>query len=266
MMIHQNESSGSSGEVSEIASAVAARKRWLPVIEADLVNLERAILRHEGPRVHELCRAIEEEGGKLGSQALAPLIDDVERYYDAADTKSAVELTHDIEARLQSVMTSIDRHIGQFSRAAAAYRRAQEAADVAPHRLFTPDIHRFVERFGGDFDAAYGFVRNRALPELQRLFLDLRSAMRRGAREEVSEHCERIREIATTIGARRVLAEINLVERSYAEGHANYADAFYRDALQELQAVSGWLSERRDTPTPAPPTLLRPQPPAGSPA
>ncbi len=266
MITQESRATSSSDESSAPSTTVVARKRCLSVMKAEVAELERAILRHEGLRVHQLCRRIEREGADLGSRALAPLIEDIERFYDAADTKSALELAQDIEDRLQRAMSSIDNHIVQFSRAAAAYQHTQDTSRVHPHRLFTADIHRFVERFGGDFDAAYDFVRNRALPELQRLFLDLRSAMRQSMQTKVAEYCERIREISTTIGARRVLAEINLVERSCAQGHTQYADAFYRDALQELQAVSGWLSERRDTPTPAPPTLLRPQPPAGSPA
>ncbi len=244
MMIHQPIGGPAQSEMLELNAAVEARNRKLPLIKAEVANLERAILRHEGARVHALCRTIEDEGKSLGSHALAPLIEDVERFFDADDTKGAVELAQDIEDRLQRAMSSIDHHVIQFSRAAAAYQRTQEVTGVLQHRLFTTDIHRFVERFRGDVDAAYRFVKERALPELQRLFLDLRSAMRRGARGEVAEHCERIREISTTIGARRVLAEINLVERSYSQGHTQYADAFYRDALQELQAVSGWVAHR----------------------
>ena len=244
-MFQQTDESQAERETIELNAAVDARNRKLPFIKADVANLERAILRHEGARVHALCRAIEDEGKSLGSQALAPLINDVKRFYDTKDTKSALELAQDIEDRLQRAISSIDRHIVPISRAASAYQRTQAVTGVLPHRLFTADIHRFVERFRGDADAAYGFVKDRALPELQRLFLDLRSAMRRGVREEVAEHCERIREISTTVGARRVLAEINLVERSYALGHTQYADAFYRDALQALQAVNGWVVNRR---------------------
>lgn len=260
----QNRATKPGYESSAASTAVVARKRWLPRMKANVLELERAILRHEGARVHHLCRTIEQEGGNLGSRALTPLIEEIERFYDAADTKSAIELAQDIEERLQSAMSTIDHHIVQFSRAAATYRRTQEAARVRPHRLYTSDIHRFVERFGGDSEIAYGFVRNGALPELQRLFLDLRSAMRQGSRANVAEYCERIREIATTIGARRVLAEINLVERSYAHGQTQFAEAFYRDALQELQAVNSWLSERKDPPVPEPLTTLQ-QRQAGSP-
>ncbi len=244
IMIHQQNDPNVATEIPGLMSLVEARKRQIPLVKADVVNLERAILRHQGTRVHALCRAIEDEGKGLGSHALAPLIEDIERFYNADDTKGAVELAQDIEDRLERAMSSIDHHIVQLSRAAAAYQRTQDITGVPPHRLFTTDIHRFVERFHGDVDAAYGFVKERALPELQRLFLDLRSAMRRGARGEVAEHCERIREISTTIGARRVLAEINLVERSYAQGQMQYANAFYRDALQELQAVNGWVVDR----------------------
>ncbi len=244
MMIHQENDPAATREIPEMLSAVVARKRLIPLIKAEVANLERAILRHDGMRVHTICRTIEDKGKSLGSHALVPLIEDVKYLYDTDDTKGAVELAQDIDERLQRAMSSIDHHVIQFSRAAAAYQRTQEVTGVLQHRLFTTDIHRFVERFRGDVDAAYGFVKERALPELQRVFLDLRSAMRRGAREEVAEHCERIREISTTIGARRVLAEINLVERSYSQGHTQYADAFYRDALQELQAVSGWVAHR----------------------
>ncbi len=238
---------GTDAQLHEIADAVAARQNWIPLANADLAGLERAILRHEDDKVHRLCRALERESLGLGSHLLAPLVEDVERLYDADDTKSAIELALEIEDRLQRAASSIDHHLLQFSHAAAAYERAQNAGNHQIHRLYSADVHRMAQRFGGNVDAAYAFVRERAIPELRKLFVDLRSAMARAARTEVAENCERIREISTTIGARRVLSEVNLIERSYDRGHGHYAEAFYRDALVELQAVSGWASERRAT-------------------
>ena len=245
MFVHNNLTAAA--EIDEIADAVAARQRWIPLAKADLANLERAIVRHEGEKVHTLCRALENEGAGIGSHLLAPLVEDVERCYDADDTKGALELALEIEDRLQRASASIDHHLLRFSHAAAAYERAQNAGVQQIHRLYSADVHRMAQRFGGNVEAAYAFVRGRAIPELRKLFLDLRSAMTRGARTEVAEYCERIREISTTIGARRVLAETNLIERSYDRGQNHYAEAFYRDALAELQAVGGWTSERRAT-------------------
>ncbi len=243
MFIHNH--ADLNAEIDEVADAVAARRSWIPLAKADLANLERAIVRHEGEKVHTLCLSLKNEGAGIGSHLLAPLVADVERFYDASDTKGALELALEIEDRLQRASISIDHHLLRFSHAAAAYERAQSGGSHQVHRLYSADIHRMAQRFGGNVDVAYAFVRERAIPELRTRFLDLRSAMTRGARSEVAEHCERIREISTTIGARRVLAEVNLIERSFDRGQSHYAVAFYRDALTELQAVIGWTTERR---------------------